>query len=327
MSDLEHKFLQIITKGKKDNTYKFALARFLLDYSRKLDIIDIKKKVKLDQKEIIKYHEISKAFLRYYWHQECKYKIKQNHNPAKLPLVVKIIRKVFGRKYISDSFKDMEPEKIDLAIKLIQEHVFGSIRSKKSQVIPRFQKISGVTALHKNTFYDYDETSIKIFPKALLFFHENYTLLFKLVILEWTRFLEKVNTVPRLVSKLESEEIKRSSLSKFVKILGTKTCFYCENSLEENKIHVDHFIPWSYIFEDEPWNLVVSCDKCNLKKHDSLVDGYLNKLIDRNAKFQNKILSLKKSLIELDSGKGWKKEIRRQYRNCEEQGFSVVRLS
>lgn len=65
--NLENLFIHIISKGKKDNTYKFALAKFLLDYSLKLqDIEDTK----------IYYDEISEAFLKYYWFQECKYKIK-----------------------------------------------------------------------------------------------------------------------------------------------------------------------------------------------------------------------------------------------------------
>jgi hypothetical protein len=30
---MRHVFVSILTKGKKNNTYKFALARYLLDYS------------------------------------------------------------------------------------------------------------------------------------------------------------------------------------------------------------------------------------------------------------------------------------------------------
>ena len=105
-------FHQILTKGSKANTYKFALARFLLDYSSKLELDYIKNKIKSNQNEIITYNKIAKAFLRYYWHQECKYKIRQNPFPSKPPVVIKVIRQIFGTTYIPKSFTDMSKDKI-----------------------------------------------------------------------------------------------------------------------------------------------------------------------------------------------------------------------
>ena len=51
-SNLEKQFIKIIIKGRKDNTYKFALARFLLDYSNNLDDNYIKNLINSKQKEI-----------------------------------------------------------------------------------------------------------------------------------------------------------------------------------------------------------------------------------------------------------------------------------
>ena len=51
-------FNSILTKGKKDNTYKFALARFLLDYSQKLDDPYIKIKIENDTVEAIPFLDI-----------------------------------------------------------------------------------------------------------------------------------------------------------------------------------------------------------------------------------------------------------------------------
>ena len=67
--NLEKQFTKIIIKGRKDNTYKFALARFLLDYSNNLEENYIKNLIKSKQNEIIPYAKIAKAFLKYYWHQ------------------------------------------------------------------------------------------------------------------------------------------------------------------------------------------------------------------------------------------------------------------
>ena len=109
--ELKHDFISILTKGRKDNTYKFALARFLLEHSQNCEPDFIEKKIANNEKQIVSYQEIANMFLKYYWHQECKYRIKQNHNDAKPPSVITTIRTVFGEEYIPHSFESMEPKK------------------------------------------------------------------------------------------------------------------------------------------------------------------------------------------------------------------------
>ena len=67
--ELAYYFNSTLTKGRKDNTYKFALARFLIDYAHGLDDSFIRVKIEKDEKEIIRYSTIAKEFLKYYWHQ------------------------------------------------------------------------------------------------------------------------------------------------------------------------------------------------------------------------------------------------------------------
>lgn len=60
-------------------------------------------------------------------------------------------------------------------------------------------------------------------------------------------------------------------------------CFYCEEPLEPDSIHVDHVIPRAYLYHDEPWNLVLSHGNCNEQKSDFLPSRYyIQKLVDRN---------------------------------------------
>ena len=66
----------------------------------------------------------AKSFLKFYWHQICKYKIKQNYNLDKPPLIVKIIHDVFGKEYIPESFESMSKEKITKALKEIEKKMF-----------------------------------------------------------------------------------------------------------------------------------------------------------------------------------------------------------
>ena len=326
--ELRRKFITILSKQtSKSNTYKFALARFLLDHSHKRD-----------SSSTVSFQDIAKKFLKYYWHQECKYRIRQNHDPNNHPSVVKVIREVFEEEmvdgYIPDYFKNMPPEKIKNAEEQIRKRVFGS--GKKSQVVPRFQRLKGQPPdrnLHirgTGDFYDYDVPSgqLEIKPEALSFFNNNYNVLMKAVLLEWSRFLEKINTLPRIIEKVESEEVKRRRLTEYEKIFCDQSdCFYCDRRLDDLQIHVDHFIPWSYIFEDEPWNLVLACERCNLRKSNLLAPpNFRNDLIDRNRDYQNEIPKLKTSLLSLDAENNWEPVIKHHYNNCKEYGFRVQPL-
>jgi 5-methylcytosine-specific restriction endonuclease McrA len=326
--ELRRKFISILTKGSKSNTYKFALARFLLDHSHKRD-----------SSSTVSFQDIAKKFLKYYWHQECKYRIRQNYDPKKIPSVVQVIRQVFEEEmvdgYIPAYFEDMPREKIKNAEEEIKRSVFGS--GKKSQVVPRFQRLKGQQPPDRNLhirgtgdFYDYDiqRGQLEIKPEALSFFSKNYDVLKKAVFLEWSRFLEKINTLPRIIEKVESEEVKRRRLAEYEKIFCDQSdCFYCDRRLDDLQTHVDHFIPWSYIFEDEAWNLVLACERCNLRKSDSLApQNFRNDLIDRNRDYQNEIPELGKSLLRLDAENNWEPVIKHHYNNCKEYGFTVRNL-
>ena len=53
---------------------------------------------------VLSYEDISEAFLKYYWVQECKYKIKQDFKQNSQPVVITIIQKYCTKDYISDSY-------------------------------------------------------------------------------------------------------------------------------------------------------------------------------------------------------------------------------
>ena len=90
VDELRKTFIHIMTHGCKNNTYKFALARFLLDYCNMMPTSRLSTMSKNNEKIIIHYEEIADAFLRYYWHQEFRYRIKQNFYNERPPSVVKI---------------------------------------------------------------------------------------------------------------------------------------------------------------------------------------------------------------------------------------------
>ena len=108
--------------------------------------------------------------------------------------------------YIGHSFKkikEQEPNTIALVEKLITKKCF-------EHVVPKFQNmVIGNKTKQKQTFYiPYEkENKIMIKPMALLFFKQHYFILLKSVILEWVKFLEKINkNTAKLISKIESED-------------------------------------------------------------------------------------------------------------------------
>ena len=64
-SEFQNKFMSILKTPNKNNTYKFAQARFLLDYCNR------------HTEPAVKYSVIARYFFKYYWLQECKARLRQ----------------------------------------------------------------------------------------------------------------------------------------------------------------------------------------------------------------------------------------------------------
>ncbi len=321
--DMMREFLSILRHGNKDNTYKFALARALLDYSTGRGS---------DGALEVPYEYLADKFLEYYWHQECKLRLKQDSHKAKSPKAIQAIRRVWGAN-TPGSFELLDNEDKAEARSMILRDVFGHARSKTSLVVPRFQKIKrGGVHVKADTFYDYsdDDQMICLKPKALEFLRANHVALRGLVTLEWAKFLEAKNPLlPMMVAKVEKYEASRGSLAPVRRSLLEHSChcFYCRSRLERRRTDVDHLIPWSYMFSDSWWNLVLACRRCNGKKSDSLPqDEFLDSLVRRNRQYEYRVKPIGDSLAMLNVGRGWETEIRGHYDTCREYGFCVVNL-
>ena len=123
----------------------------------------------------------------------------------------------------------------------------------------------------------------------------------------WARFLEKVNdddALIRVLEKLDMATPQRKDLSMYRDILFNEfqedRCFYCGKKLDK-KIHVDHFIPWTFVKNDNLWNFVLACPKCNLKKSGNLAcRNYVAKIGNRNSFIVNNTISNPAIRIEFD---------------------------
>ena len=311
-------FTAIISEGRRDNTYKFALCKTLLDYCRGHAPDGSARK--------IKYEYLAGEFLRHYWHQKYKFRMKQDFHTKRQPRIITILEEVFGDAQ-SASFRLAGAERKRDAKQRILADVFGHDRQKKGMVVPRLQHVRhGSTTASVNMFYDYDDDLqvITLHPEAHAFLRHNHKLLTRALLAEWVLYLERVNHgMPKLAAKIDGIK-KQSSLKKYKDILYkyAKNCFYCENELEPDCVHVDHFIPWSYMVDDDMWNLVLACAECNLDKSNSLPKNtYLSGLITRNEECAG-LKEMKESLCRLAVGtKTWEEEIRHHYSICGECGF------
>ncbi len=326
--EFERIFLNIIGKGSKDNTYKFAMARFLLDYCN-------------DNTEThVDFSTIAGYFLEYYWAQICKLKMKHAPQVIKKPEIVKIIEKEFPKQYYPQTFKEIkiqEPKKIQNCITQITKLCFHD-------VIWRFQRVKAGRAVEARVFFDYKifrvkhanrkyidlEYGINLNPDAIKFFKKHTPTLLKAVILEWARFLEKMNIgLPKIIAKTEGKNITRRSLTKYRQLLEPffANCFYCEQPLVNGRdTHVEHVIPFDYIAEDDIWNLTLACRECNCNKLGSLPHKKdIKKLIQRNEDYVEIIPELGRSLTKLDQD--FKKIIKNHYENAMSHGYMVWKRS
>ena len=132
--------MNILDLSSKANTYKFAFIRFLLQYSNN------------HTETHVGFSTIAKYFLKYYWIQECKSKLKQSPQTDENPIVIKIIREEFEKEYYPQTFKEIqreEPEKIKNCIEKITKECFHDVTW-------RLQKVKiGRNAIEKRVFFNY----------------------------------------------------------------------------------------------------------------------------------------------------------------------------
>ena len=259
---------------KKTNTYKFGLIKSICD-----PIYDLYDE---GQGYFLPYEKLFSKFAENYWNLVNKYKLKQmSYNGkseySKVELIIQnAIKKyeiptIIGFQSLSDADKK---EVIKIVMTECKKCVIGAL----------YNDFEG-----KLYSFNLRGTGLFLSYEAHCFISKYKMGIEKLNYYAWAKFLEKVNAddvLIRVLEKLELATPQRKDLSLYRDILYKKfqedRCFYCGKKLDRN-IHVDHFILWIFVKNDNLWNFVLSCPKCNLKKSDSLVShDYIVKIENRN---------------------------------------------
>ena len=264
-------------KGKR-NTYKYGLIKSLLDNVFNGSINE--------RGVFLTYEQIFDKFAENYWNLVVKYDLHQMRpsTNSTLSKVEQILKKAASIYMVMQSipFDSIDEEFRGKIVKEVtkecKKYVVGALYNDFEGIIYSFDlKDSGITLNH-----------------CIYEFILKYKLeLEKLNYYAWAKFLEQINddsALVRVIDKLELATPKRGNLSVYRELLRREfeenTCFYCGKKLQ-NKIHVDHFIPWDFVKDDKMWNFVLSCSTCNERKNNRVPkEKLIIRIEERNKRIQ-----------------------------------------
>jgi hypothetical protein len=260
------------SKSVNDTSYKFGFLKSILDNL-----------YNTDDKLTLTFDQLFSKFAEIYWNLVLKHHIKQK-NPGKLNRQSELEKAlVYGKeKYriLEDiPFESLTDEmRIDICHRV-------KIKCKENVVGALYADLGGL-------FYSFSRSGewVQLNPIMYEFVCKHKVAIEKLNYYEWARFLERVNkdsAVDHLLNKIDESTLRtRNSLTYYRDILFQEfenKCFYCGKSITKKSVEVDHFIPWSFIKDDQLWNFVLACPTCNNNKRDKLArEDYLIKISERN---------------------------------------------
>ncbi|GKU82030.1 HNH endonuclease [Niallia sp. NCCP-28] len=278
------------SKSRNSTTYKFVLIKSMLE-----NLYNVNEHLELS------YSSLFSSFAKIYWNLVIHHKLNQINMKGKKAEIQRVLMDIQAKYQIPETliFDKLSPQvQVEVTIK-----------------VKRKCKINVMGALYgdtDHTVYDFDNTKerIRFNPAFYSFMQRFQRILSYLTNYQLALFLEKFNEegdTKNLLMKVENVS-KRASLNQFYVLLSSfynGFCFYCGKEIKrKTSVHVDHFIPWSFVQADQIWNLVISCKTCNLAKNDKLAeDQYLASLIDRNEHFLAEKKFITRQDMQVYSGK------------------------
>lgn len=241
----------------KTSTYKFALLKSILD--------NLLNNTPSENGQLIFYSDLFAKFAEFFWNLVVKYHLHQQKptGEGKTSKIEQIFNEATAKNPLLENLEFASIEE-NTKSKLIQ----------KVQAECRKYVLGALYGDFGGKLYGFDQNGnfITLSQSAYEFLLKYKIELEKLNYYAWAKFLEKINeenVLFHLLSKLEFSLPERTPLEIYRNILFSEfeecNCFYCGKKLGA-KIHVDHFIPWSFVKEDKLWNFVLSCPECNIKK-------------------------------------------------------------
>lgn len=261
------------TKSTNRTSYKYGFINSLVE-----NIFN------LDDNNLLDYEYLFDKFTNVYWNICVKFNLRQGDRGVSNKENKTSIEIIFD-KYI---------ENYNLAQQMSYDSIPEKIKSELVREITTKCKKYVIGAIYGDTngnlfSFDLLKEELRLNSNVVEFIKKYKNIISRLNFYEWIKYLEKINSQKENILLTNLDYIsKRSNLNHYRNILlndfNIKTCFYCEKALSnDEKIEVDHFIPWTFVRDDKLWNLVISCRKCNNSKRDKIVaDKYIEKIIAQN---------------------------------------------
>lgn len=274
--------------SRKRNTYKFGLIKAIVD-----NIFNGKM---VDKGVYLSYEIIFGKFVENYWNLVVKYNLRQMRKDGKsvYSKIETILKKELEKNPLL-SVVHFDSIPIETKNSIIKNVVS---ECKKNVLGALYTDFDG-------TIYDFDLRGYGIILNYSIyeFILKHKTEIERLNYYSWAKFLEQINeddVLVRVIDKLEMATPRRGNLSIYREILRQEfeieKCFYCGRKLQKT-IHVDHFIPWTFVKDDKIWNFVLACPTCNEQKNNRVPSkDYVFLLEERNKKIQIS----NNSLIQID---------------------------
>jgi hypothetical protein len=267
----------LMRHARKSASYKPALLKALVRCCQHSDELHIP----LDA--------IGREFTKLYWNQMVVYHLRQATSLSKESTAVKLIRRT------AQAYKAHDLARLPAA---------G--RAKIDGQMSKLLTVNVLSAFHASRplgmllLYHWEpgQDHVVVTQQVHSFLRSQAPALELVANFYWAEFLEGCNRLaPRIVQKVSRDGSSRKSLQKYLNILRDESnvqCFYCEARFGEQRVPtVDHVIPWSFLLEDDLWDLVLACSKCNSAKSDWLPDhAFIQKLLRRNRGLSRSGISL-----------------------------------
>ena len=278
-------FTKFFNSARLASTYKPVFLRSLLDVG---DLADRSKRAKIVGREWLKFRRngdrlfvdlnfIAVRFAKYYWDMEYRFKLRQSQDRQDAN-ILKIIRGAQAARKKPPTIRALAST---------------SMSEFRAQVIRKSIRPEVLVHLKTNmpSLYKKEKTGeISFNAKIVPYIKRNRTLLRNGLNYTIARYLEKINRgTPSIAKKVgyNSDSIVKPMLCpgaiKDMRRWQYSRCFYCGGNLRKH--HVDHVIPFNFVFSTELYNCVLSCPGCNCKKSDTLPErSRFAKVVARNRK-------------------------------------------
>ena len=285
-------FTKFFNSAKLSSTYKPVFLRSLLDVG---DLADESKKDKIvgrdwlkptDKRLVVDLNFIAVRFAKYYWDMEHRFKLRQSQDRQDAN-ILKVISAEIDSKKTSGTETPYSRTKPPTT-KALAGNSMSEFRTKVISKSIRPQVLVHLKR-HMSGLYEKESANEISLDKSLIpYLNRNKVLLRNGLNYTIARYLEKINRgTPSIAKKVgyASDNIVPPKLCRAA--IGTmrrwqdSCCFYCGGGFNEH--HVDHVIPFNFVLSTDLYNCVLSCQRCNCQKSDTLPErGRFAEVVARN---------------------------------------------